>query len=662
MKINYLKTVGFRKFKKEFETEIYDITSITGKNRSGKSNILYAIINIILGTNLSGNEKTCLINKKCDSSYGELHFTDNMGTEHTLVRIRDRYNNNKNFIMLDGKNVTQDDLINFYRDKKLFLSIVNPMYFLSKKTAEQKEMVDKYLSDIKPKTIFDTLSKEQQEDLIYKYFHISLRDIYHKLSIEELQEIYNQNNLKSVTGKEFLEIPDKDKWRTLCENIKELKDIKYYEMLSSEEKEQYINLHFLNIPMYIAYDKLDAQEKNILEGMPSDIPTYISELNDDIKKSQKNITSLDGKIEYAQKITDEELPDYKTFEKEMELSLARQELASLNINQDIVNKEKQMKIVNDLEKELLSKENEIKELDKIMKAGKKRYLEIKNGISSVCPTCEQHIQDESKNKTISSMRQDLTEKFDKKNIIETQIQDLKLRLATEKCKFYSLEGNTTIEKAKRIDVVEKTIKQLEIEQNQVEKFNNEISIKEQNIKNAKKDIAKFNSEKQTYNLNIDNLNKAKKTAQKLYISYIEEKMKLAKKYLKDVDIKFYTVLKTTGEIKEEFIITYKNNVLSDLSKSETIATALEFANMFNGITGANFPIFIDDYESCADYNFIKDYSSNTQIIISKVEKGKALKIADYNNMNNYTIIKPIINGYKTISINKNNKAVMQKAA
>ena len=36
MKINYLKTVGFRKFKKEFETEIYDITSVTGKNRSEK--------------------------------------------------------------------------------------------------------------------------------------------------------------------------------------------------------------------------------------------------------------------------------------------------------------------------------------------------------------------------------------------------------------------------------------------------------------------------------------------------------------------------------------------------------------------------------------------------------------------------------------------------
>lgn len=77
MKVNYVKTIGFRKFKKVFETDLYDITNITGKNRSGKSNLLFAIINIILGTNLSGDEKTCLVNKKCDASFGELHFTDN---------------------------------------------------------------------------------------------------------------------------------------------------------------------------------------------------------------------------------------------------------------------------------------------------------------------------------------------------------------------------------------------------------------------------------------------------------------------------------------------------------------------------------------------------------------------------------------------------------
>jgi len=133
MKISYVKTIGFRKFKNTFETKIYDVTNITGKNRAGKSNILYAIVNILLGTNLSGDDKVCLINRNCDASYGELHFTDNKGIKHILIRGKHRYDNSKNFISLDGKPATQKDLVSFYKDKKLFLSIINPLYFLNKK-------------------------------------------------------------------------------------------------------------------------------------------------------------------------------------------------------------------------------------------------------------------------------------------------------------------------------------------------------------------------------------------------------------------------------------------------------------------------------------------------------------------------------------------------
>ncbi len=567
MKINYIKTIGFRKFKKVFETELFDITSISGKNRSGKTNLLYAIINIFLGTNLSGDDKTCLINKKCDGSYGELHFTDNSGIEHILIRGKHRYSNKKNFVTLDGKSATQDDLVPFYKDKKLFLSILNPMYFLSKKTADQKELVDIYLSDICPKNL-----------------------------------------------------------------------------------------------MEIVYNRLDKDEKRILEEMPEDIPKYISNLNENINKSKNVITSLDGKIEYAQKTVDEKLPTLKVFEKDEELSLARQELAFLSTEQNIVDKENQKKVVENLEKEILSKETETQELQKLMKTGKQKYLEIKNNNSAICPTCEQHIQDESKNKTIANMYKDLVSKFDRKNLLDTQLKDLKLKLTVERCTYHSLDGNPTVKNNERISVVNANIKQLENEKLEVEKFNNEISLKEKNIENAKRDISNFNKQKQKYSKFIDNLNQAKNIAQKLYISYIEEKMKLAKQYLKDVDIKFYSVLKTSGEIKEDFIITYKNNSLSNLSRSETIATALEFANMFNQISRVNSPIFIDDYESCADYDFITDYAKNTQIIISKVEKGKPLKISDYNNSNNYTIIKPIIIGAKTMSINKNNVAEIQKAA
>ena len=199
----------------------------------------------------------------------------------------------------------------------------------------------------------------------------------------------------------------------------------------------------------------------------------------------------------------------------------------------------------------------------------------------------------------------------------------------ERCKFHSISGNPDVEKEKRIKTVQENITKLEYEKAEIDRFNNSISIKGNDIESALQDIKYFNLEKNTQLKLIDNLNQTKKIAQKLYILYIEEKMKLAREYLKDVDIKFYSVLKTTGEIKEDFIITYKDKTLSDLSRSETIATALEFANMFNKISRLNGPIFIDDYESCVDYDFIKDYSEITQLIIAKVEKGQDLQIQNY---------------------------------
>ena len=54
--------------------------------------------------------------------------------------------------------------------------------------------------------------------------------------------------------------------------------------------------------------------------------------------------------------------------------------------------------------------------------------------------------------------------------------------------------------------------------------------------------------------------------------------------------------------------------------------------MFNKISGVNIPLFIDDSESCQDFNFEQDYySKDTQIIIAKVIKGENLKISDNLN-------------------------------
>ena len=532
MKINYIKTIGFRKNKETFETNLYDITSITGGNTKGKTNILYAIIWGFLGTNLTGDEKEWLGNKNSDDCLVELHFTDNFNIPHILVRYKNKYDNSKNFIMLDGKTATQKDIQSFYGDKKLFLSILNPNYFISKKPAEQKELLDKYLPEI---------------------------------------------------------------------------DIS------------------------IVYDKLDNTEKALLESCPKNILEFISELNENKRITETKIGNLQGKIEYAQNIINSTVIEAeKTFEKAEELKFARMELSSLEA-ENTFTKTRQENIVNDLNNQIADKEKQIQDLTTNMKAGKQKYLQLKAEPVSYCPTCKQVLNPEGKLITINNMRTELEIAFESKQKLDIELMDLKSKHATERCKLHALESKSNLEREKHIEELRSQIQELEQEQLEIERFNSSILSQKNTIDGAENDISLFSSQIMECSKLLENIKETKDVAQKLYINYIEEKMKFATKHLKNVSIKYYKVSKEDGVIKEDFIILYNGNELKSISRSETIATSLELCNMLNIVAKTNFPLFIDDSESCADYNFIEDYSNGTQILIARVEKGKDLTISDYKS-------------------------------
>ena len=534
MKITYLKTNGFRKFEYTFETEIYDITEISGGNAKGKTTILYAIIWAFLGTNLTGDDKVWLGNKKCEGCYVELHFIDNAGNNHILIRYKNRYDSKMNFIMLDNKKIEQKDLQTFYKDKKLFLSILNLNYFLHKKPTEQKELIDNYLPEI------------------------------------DIQSVYN---------------------------------------------------------------KLSDYEKSLLEGCPTNMVQYIQELNDNKKMYENQIKTVKGKIDYAQSIIDSTTIDkILTFEKDEELSLDRQQLSYLTTDKNSAIRTKQEKIVNELEKQKSTLEKQIDDLFSKMQEGKKKYLSIKNANDVCCPLCGQKLEEKGRLTTIINMKKDLEASYDKKVKLDKEFLIIKGKLAVEKAKLYSAQNVSNNEEYPgQITTLKEKISHLEQEKMDIEKHNNIVTINQKNVMTSKEDITKFNIKIQELHGLIENIKKVKEVTQKLYINYLEEKMKYATKHLKNVRIQYYKVSKEDEILKEDFIILYKNNELKNLSRSETIATMLEIGNMLNKVANTNFPLFIDDSESCADFNFIEDYAKNTQILISRVQKGQELTISNYND-------------------------------
>ncbi len=164
MKILSIKTNGFRKFEDEFSSNFFeDTTYIFGGNHKGKTNILFAIVWAILGTNLTGDDRVCFANKNKDDYFVELKIKDNQDNIHTILRYKNKIDSGKNALFLDGKVAKQEDLVNFYNNKGLFLSVINLSYFVGLQPAKQKELIDKYLPNVDINDVYNKLSAEDKK-------------------------------------------------------------------------------------------------------------------------------------------------------------------------------------------------------------------------------------------------------------------------------------------------------------------------------------------------------------------------------------------------------------------------------------------------------------------------------------------------------------------
>lgn len=529
MKILSIKTNGFRKFFGEFSSKFYeDVTYIYGGNHKGKTNILFAIVWGFLGSNLTGDERVYLGHNKKDDYYVELEFKDNQDVLHTIIRYKNRYDNSKNFLTLDGRIIRQEDLISFYNNKTLFLAILNLSYFVNLQPSKQKELIDKYLPDV---------------------------------------------------------------------DIKEI------------------------------YSKLSAEEQKILNLIPTNIKLLIKDLDDDIKFMEQKITTIHGKIEYAEKIASQKLEQPPEFTKEQEYILAVQELDSLRRNNSNSDKEALSKKLSELQDEEFELRLEINRLDKELQNGKKIYQNMISQEEACCPLCQQKLTDLTKLTTTKQYRSNLMQLFDKQNKLKEKLKVKHFDTAAIQGKILALEDSTEEVSVETLNELEKNIKTLEKEKQDILNAKQEYSIKLQNIKNAQQDIDNFKVEIEQLNTSIIETKRQSEIAKKLYFDSIKEKMSSADKYLQDVKFRFYKIVKTTGEIKDDFVVTYKDKDFNTLSRSEKIAASLEIANMLNQITNLNIPLFIDDSESYPDFDFINQYRNN-QIFIAQVKKGRTLKITN----------------------------------
>ena len=451
MIIQYMKLDGFRRYENIHEI-IFDSneTYITGGNFKGKSTIVMAVIWCILGTNMYGNSKECLINHNRNECTVQLDFIDNKGNNHTLVRYKERHDSKNNFVMLDGQFVRQQDLIEFYHDAPLLLSIMNPEYFRDLEPMKQRDIINKYLPDISLETVIKKLSADEQAK---------------------------------------------------------------------------INIPHKNIKLYIRDREID------------------------IKEMQEDIKNMQGKIDYATKIAFQTLDKSKEFTKQDELELLYQE-------QDIIKQNSKSNLKWELQNQIADKQaqsiNIISKINKVQEKGMQSridYEKIASSPSSLCSTCSQELNSVTREVALNSKKKEMYDLADEKKALGSELEELKnaeILLTTK------LNAIAEVSSMRKLEDVEKDISILEQEKKEIDIFNNELVVKEKNIKTAEADIKSLQEKIKMLETEIEETKILVDIAKRLYFMTIQEKMVIAKQYMPNADIKFYELIKSTRRIKRLF--------------------------------------------------------------------------------------------------------------
>ena len=255
--ITRVKMKGFKAFKEEKEVHLGNTTYIYGANGQGKTSIADAIAYAFCGVSFWGEKSTERLMSKGESQMCvEVDFVNKDGELFNLIR---RKNGSTTTVTLNGHQMTQTNLVNIFAEKDIFLSLVNPIYFIEKIASNGREFLQKLLPPISQEEILSKLS-EQSRDLLEKesllepeYYIKNKRD---ELKATDEQEMYLSGQLALLEEQLEANSVTKNKLET---NIKTLKA-----KIASVMEKQFAGIDVENIKQQYNAAKKSSSNDEIL--------------------------------------------------------------------------------------------------------------------------------------------------------------------------------------------------------------------------------------------------------------------------------------------------------------------------------------------------------------------------------------------------------------
>lgn len=565
LQLRQIEIKGFKPYKNVKVVKFSENTVIEGDNGQGKSSIADAICFAFLGTGADGVEKAGakLLNNESKDMYVILMFEVD-GEEHILTRAK---KGNKSELILDTNSIEQVELMNWIKQKDLFLSIFNPVYFTAMTPKDQKELLQKYLGEISFDEVIKKMGTEGQA-LINDAFMVP--QLYIDRKREELTEADSRENfLKGfVVGKGNIEIPE-EKLFTQQEELDKLREI----------------LHGLNAKPIQLHDISDKVTKH------KELTNQLSALSTRKFRLENDSTVFPQ----DQKLKEKEAERKYLLERHKDIKNRMSEAQKITCPQC----GHEFDLLVDFKARLEQELNKVTEKGKLIAT---EILELQDEINS---NREKH--NLSTTKELEDINRQMAD-------IQQHIQGNDIsKLQAENDKYFNDLQN---EKAN----IQQQIQGIENEKRDIDSFNrNRQQLIEQQEKDAQA-VEAAKTELNTFEPLREKLNRDIERAKKFNSTKLKMQGEFIGQFLDKVNVQFQKIIKATGEVKDDFKLQYEDKDFNLLSTSERIKAGLEISNLLMNATGYVYPVFVDNAESITVIPQLE-----TQMIAAKVKEGEVLR-------------------------------------
>ena len=589
--ITSMSISGFKSYEKPTELTFGNPTVITGGNGRGKTSIADAIAFAVTGLPLFGERGLDrLHNEKNPDVAIQMRFVDENGITHELTRIRQ---NNDMSIYYDGHTIRQLDLADLFGERDVFLSILNPLYFIEELGTNGKNLLERYLPFIPQETILAQLPGAVQASL--KDEVILSPDTYLKGRRAEIREL--DERITYLSGQKDLAATQKKQHETMWVEISEGITALQNEIAALAEK-QFAGLDTAKMQERLVelsqrYDEMardergdTVQQQKELHAMREKIvrrqaEQYQSKFTEPLAEITAKVNDLGARYK-------REAVAYKAFHAGMDCPTCHRRVTEETLLEVQAALKKTISELYAAGTEQKGQLTELQELDKkaretfeaFKEADLRKWAEDAAELERRC--AEQSENGSQAAESLRSEIQNLTAELEYGNL--TQAEYDRLRECREQCRELESKLSALNEMASA----------------QTPDFDREIREAQETISKIKRTMTNV-------------------------ISYVSKRAELTFSQLKmnRVEISLYDVVKSTGEVKDTFKFTYSGRRYDRLSLSEKIRAGMEVSELIKRLTGRNYPVFVDNMESVDD---LANVRPTGQIILAKCVSNAPLQV------------------------------------